>query len=75
MLRKAYAVPVLALLSVLVAGQAAFADAVSDGFSSAQSGIVDLITNNALPLIIAVVLVGLGIALLVKYVRKGVRAA
>ena len=75
MRRLALASPLLALAVVIASATAAAADPVSDGFSSAQSGIVSVITNNALPLIIAVVLVGLGIALLVKYVRKGVRAA
>jgi len=74
-MRKVYMVPVLAMLSVLVAGQAAFADAVGDGFTSAQSSITSTIPNNALPLVIAVLLVGLGIGLLAEYVRKGVRAA
>lgn len=76
MLRKMFTYsPLLALASVLVAGTAASADAVSDGFASAQSGIVNIVTNYALPLVIAVLLVGLGIGLLVKFVRKGVRAA
>lgn len=51
------------------------ADPVGDAFSTAQSDIVGLVTDNAIPLIIAVLLVGIGVSLLVKYVRKGVRAA
>lgn len=66
----------LAVASVLSGvGTAAYADAVGDGFASAQSGITTTISTYAIPLIVAVLLVGLGIGLLVKYVRKGVRAA
>lgn len=65
-----------ALTSVLMGvGTAAYADAVGDGFASAQSGITNTITTYAIPLVIAVLLVGLGVGLLIKYVRKGVRAA
>lgn len=62
-------------MALMGLGQAAYADAVGDGFASAQSGITNIITTYAIPLLVAVLLVGLGIGLLVKYVRKGVRAA
>lgn len=62
-------------LALMGLGSVAYADAVGDGFASAQAGILNIVSTYAIPLIIAVLLVGLGVALLVKFVRKGVRAA
>lgn len=71
----AYAAVLSVATMLMGLGGAAYADAVGDGFASAQDGITSTISTYAIPLIVAVLLVGLGVGLLVKYVRKGVRAA
>lgn len=77
-IRKAWWAVMLAPLA-LVVGFAAPASAsptpTAQAFTDAKDGIVGIITNNGIPLIIAVLLVGIGVTLLVKYVRKGVRSA
>lgn len=61
--------------AVLSFGAAAYAtDPVSDAFTSGQSSLTGYITQGV-GVIVAVLLLGLGIGLLVKYLRKAVRAA
>jgi type IV secretory pathway VirB2 component (pilin) len=75
-----FALRAYVLVAVVLGGialpTAAFAtgDPVGDAFTSGQTSLMGYITTG-IGVIVAVLLAGLGVGLLVKYLRKAVRAA
>ena len=71
---KLYVTLLGAVAMVLASAGVASADAVTDAFDDGQTSITGYIASG-IGVIVAVLLLGLGVGLLVKYLRKAVRAA
>jgi hypothetical protein len=62
------------VFAVMAVAQVAHADAISDAFASAQTSLLGYIALG-IGVIVALLLAGIGVRLLVKYVRKAASAA